>query len=1253
VSATQHLSMRVPWRDRPWDGFVCDNPLGNSSCVLHAGIGPRRDDGYEAENAAAAIDTLDQNRLPCLSERATFMSPLGYTVVKQHPYRHNEALKDMLLDTPLTMPGFAFEALPFRWLNRESLAEDIGHDRVHGFVQDAEDRADAALGFAPNWLMDGDNQRAAIDAFFEPVQTGDSLVFMYVKHSPLQEQRTDRLLVGVARVTRVTPPLMWNQAGKPPFKSSMWETVVEHSLRPEMTDGVLLPYQRLVELMDQGEDIDPALAWAPEGRQVEFSYVTEHLSDDAAIESLAALQSAVDGMRMLGIEVPDPAVAWLKEQTERLWEVRGPAPGLPGVLKQMGVQRPYVATRIIQSADPDGDPWKFLDFVLASPTTAPQAIRPHVGLPQAKIWKKLGVDMQDVLRLLSGLDVTPDQIDDLLNGRTEIELEPEQLLENPYYAATCTYGSPDHIPFKTIDQALFPPSYVTWSPPVPAGVELQGHLDRRRIEALFTDVLERRGVRGDTIVPIGEVLALANEVDLTQPPNLTALMLPGLDLDYESLQDWDGWSPLTIRLADGTPAYKLERFDYTSDVIRKWIEAQLNRQALGPIKAARDVLNAALDRNVDVTGDVDELEDRARTEKAAGLSMLHSAPLSVLIGPAGTGKTTLLRALVEYPGVADGGVLLLAPTGKARVQLETKVGRRAQTLASYLSTTDRYDGETGRYVVRDDKPRRNCGLVVIDEASMLTEEMLAAMLDSFAAVRRLILVGDPRQLPPIGPGRPFVDLVNKLSPGIFLDWVRVGEGYVELQVPRRQLADGTHGVRHDLDLAAWFGDVTRGAADDSIWTELADTPDLPTVRYEPWGERTASEAVADTLAEILPLDGDPEPARAFALTYGGVMNGKYLNWELGAGSRAEDWQILSPTRSRGFGTVELNRQIKRTYRTGDTAWAQKNTWKGNIPRPIGPELIVRGDKVMQTQNKRLSAWPKDDAMNYVGNGEIGVAIGRVIPASRTPKRNLPLRVEFSSQPGFHYSYWTSQTDDPLLELAWAVTVHKSQGSEFAVTVLVLPARANVSREMMYTALTRQRNKVVILHEGDLDELRELSQPWRSETARRLTDLFALPEPIDIEIHGKARRYDRKLLHVAVGNIPVASKNEVIIAGLLDRLVPGAWLYEEPFAGSDGRVVLPDFTIAAPDGRTVYWEHAGMLDLPSYARKWDLKRAWYGENGVLPHDEGGGDRGTLMWTDDLKGADAAAWLAYAQVVLDVSAADITGVTARRGPGRGPK
>ena len=401
MAGIQHLSMRVPWRDRPWDQFVCDDPLGNSSCTLLASIGTNRDDDFEVEHAGASIDSLDQNRLPCLSERSSFMSPLGYTVVKHHPYSNNPALIGTLHDTAVSLPGYAFEAVPFRWMNRESLAHEIGHDRVPQFNHNAEDAADAALRYDPPWVMDGDNQRAVLEAFFEPVVPGESLVFAYLKHSPLQEERTDRLIVGAGRVTRLTPPPAWNQSGNPPFSSTMWETIVEHSIRPDMNEGLLLPYQQLVKLLDEGVDISSALAWAPEGRSVEFSYVTEHLSDDAAIEALGALQSAAEAMRGLGIDVPEAGSEWVGRQIERLWQLRGPVPGLPGVLKIIGVQQPYVAARAVAGVSADTDPWDVLDATFRDPTSAPQSVRGHIGALQARIWNRVPSERQAVLRLLS------------------------------------------------------------------------------------------------------------------------------------------------------------------------------------------------------------------------------------------------------------------------------------------------------------------------------------------------------------------------------------------------------------------------------------------------------------------------------------------------------------------------------------------------------------------------------------------------------------------------------------------------------------------------------------------------------------------------------------------------------------------------------------------------------------------------------------------------------------------------------------
>ena len=169
-------------------------------------------------------------------------------------------------------------------------------------------------------------------------------------------------------------------------------------------------------------------------------------------------------------------------------------------------------------------------------------------------------------------------------------------------------------------------------------------------------------------------------------------------------------------------------------------------------------------------------------------------------------------------------------------------------------------------------------------------------------------------------------------------------------------------------------------------------------------------------------------------------------------------------------------------------------------------------------------------------------------------------------------------------------VHKSQGSEFGISFLVLPSRVAVSRELLYTALTRQTRKVVIVHEGSVDELFALASPALSETARRMTDLFRKPAPRELRVGEGLRRFDGNLIHVAPGGVMVRSKNEVIVATILEDVAPDRWTYEQPLT-IDGATKYPDFTVQTASGDEIIWEHLGMMSNPKNADDWAVKKAW--------------------------------------------------------------
>jgi hypothetical protein len=879
VSTVQHISIRVPWRDQPWDDKVCHNPLDNSSCLLLKNVGNKRIDDWESEVAGRSFIELPQyDRLPCLSERGTFMSSHGYVIEKEHPYQFNKQLRGHLETTRVSVPPYSFEAIPFRWLSREIVEKELWQE-TDKYLPDLEHDAHRVLGFAPGWLMDGRNQRAMMERYFEDVIEGQSLVLIYLKHSPLQEESPRRLLVGAAMITRVTPPPMWNQSGNQPFNSSMWETIVSHSLRADQRQGILLPYQQLLPLIESGQDVGSALAWAPEDAQVEFSYVTEHVSDDTTIAALNSLRAAADGMISLGVTMPSSAIAWVDQQIERLWQLRGPAPGLTAALCQLGVESSHrVVRRLVTEPGWSHDPWGLFERALTRSDPLGEELASLLPASIGHSWRGLAETERTALKILSAMDVSREQVADLLDGRSTWNVTAHSLVENPYYAATCTYRSPNPIALATVDQACFPAETVQWANLISELVGLDDPGDARRVEALIVEVLEQLAENGDTIAGEDQVLTAASTITLTRPCPVRRSLLVAYKLDAAHLEEYERWTPLVAaKLADELPAYKLAHLhDAALDIAEHLSDRRRGRRfevQFDPRKAIDAAFEAA-DPN-------DPEEDLARSEKAAGLGELFASRLAVVVGPAGTGKTSLLRTLVGLPEIAQDGVLLLAPTGKARVQLQTKVKHPAMTLASFLVKKRGFDPETGRYLAVDKSQRERFGLVVVDEASMLTEEMLAATLSALEGVKRLVLVGDHRQLPPIGAGRPFVDIVEWLKPETVTDTIRVASGYVELTVLRRQKGEANE--RDDLALARWYGggDLPGGA--DAIWQKLRLNEPSDTLAYRQWSTKGVVDTLMSAIEEELGLAGAAEPEKAFKLTYGGYLSpdGKWVNWEVG------------------------------------------------------------------------------------------------------------------------------------------------------------------------------------------------------------------------------------------------------------------------------------------------------------------------------------------------------------------------------------
>lgn len=525
---------------------------------------------------------------------------------------------------------------------------------------------------------------------------------------------------------------------------------------------------------------------------------------------------------------------------------------------------------------------------------------------------------------------------------------------------------------------------------------------------------------------------------------------------------------------------------------------------------------------------------------------------------------------------------------------------------------------------------------------MLTEEMLGALIDSVTGVERLVLCGDHRQLPPIGAGRPFADLVRYLREHVSASNTEPGGSIAELTTSRRQKvsaivkgARSTATGRDDLAVASWFSVDGPSPAADEAFARVVSGEGDGTLTIVGW---TDEDDLHAKLVEFLANDSElalaPNNSDALKRSLGasGIYKDR-ASFNFGsAGAGAERWQILSPVRSRPGGVAGLNRLVRRTWRAGDATLAHSSY---KLPPPLGADEILFHDKVMCVANHSRKAWDEATSRKLDGdlaNGEIGIA------ASWYKRQGL--KVEFSTQPGLQFTFWTSELNAErerfaeVLELAYAVTVHKAQGSQFGITFIVVPNPcALLSPELIYTALTRQRERAVLFVQGDPNDLRLLVSPWQSETGRRLTRLFRPPNPFETP---EGRLMDGSHVHRTTNGELVCSKSEVIVAEIF-RSLGVEYVYERRLVMPDGASRLPDFTIHRPGRPTVYWEHLGMLDRFGYRADWEAKLDWYQRHGIRPWTEGGGSEGVLVWSTEnetTEGIDAGQIEGLAREVFDL-------------------
>ncbi len=1196
-----HLTVRVAWHDDRWNGTICQNPSGNAFCIALDRIRAERDDVAESKAAGKSWNQLMPAALPpCVDESGGFMSPHPWTKIFEHPYQSGKMTRTThghLQPTPIKIPPYSTLVVPFWWMNREH------QDVIDAMLPDPLP-ADEEPPFRSDWVFGRKRQEALARLFFDQLEEGKSLVFFYCKEGNPLGDSIPRLVVGVGTVSKVGKLLLYESSRGVPYP--IWDRVVSHSIRADGTEGFLIPYHEYLEPTGSPDEDARRIRLLEEiavpviAEQFgSFSYVGELTGADHALGALVRCLEAVRAIRRHGIARGpwEQREDWLNRQIAAVWKDRGAYPGLGPALEALGIRLGTAMVQELLSAGklhPMEDPWPTVEAIIEGSAKAPKDVYSSSIKAVWATWRTLPPERKALLRLISRFDLTSFQAARWFHPENRSKdvraaIEDSDIISNPYAISELDIGSRDDPPVSlgTIDRGLLPDDTIASRHPIPPPSAIDSASDPRRIRASFVEILRKASLAGDSLLSAVEVVERLPTLGLLRPCNVS--------LDWIEANAGFLASQIEIlRLPTGsgseklTPALQLADLKSREDLLRKVFKSRAEKEIPALKVSWQDFLLKAIRESGGSFDPQDSRHQLALKEQTAALERITRRRLAVLVGRAGTGKTSVLGALLQCELLTRDGVLLLAPTGKARVRLGRATGAEAMTVAQFLHRLGRYDGVRQRPLFSGDKYRKE-RTVVIDESSMLTMDDLAAVLAALdlAHVQRLILVGDPNQLPPIGAGRPFADLVGFLetaSSSKDVEQTKLADAISRLTVEMR----ATAGAPSDtLRLASWFTRDPQPVDADRVLSDLELGSRFNDLEVVFWTEvDELHQRLLEQFKKHLGV-ADRADATAFNRALGFSEEG-WVPFEAPDGP--ENFQILSPVRMHPHGVYELNRWIQRTFRSRELK-ESREPWGLSL----GDEEIVIRDKVIQIRNQWRDSWDGDSSSKvYLANGEIGTASHR--PRRRDGRPLSTLNVLFAGRPNLTVGYRPSDfaPGEVPLELAYALTVHKAQGSEFRKVFVVLPRHCGIlSRELLYTALTRSRDRLVLFVEGsDVSSLYDYSKPESSETARRNTNLFysAIRERLDVI------PYAEYLIHKTERGEMVRSKSELVIANMLFRMgVP--YEYERPLDGENipGRL-RPDFSFVDPAGDLLIWEHLGLLVRDDYRKAWNWKRDWYEKNG---------------------------------------------------------
>lgn len=1179
----KNITLRLAWHQNDWNGHICKNPKLNTFCIGNHSypgdlIKKNRDLEWEMQPEVCGRECSGLDKSPACALSINAFGKQHLKALSTPPVWFNDNSKGVEINIP---PSTACI-----WPYEEMYTDDVLRSENESQKYDYDKRLTKAKDY------------------FAQLEKNKSLVIYYANYSnPFSEDESKKyVIVGISRLKEVGKINYYTDVSEENKKKYaggfVWQMPITSNYPDE---GFKIPYSKYI---DNHEVLDKILCIPESSRN--FKYATREIDDDDLLSIIEKLLEIVDYLIAIGDDTEDWIIRkkWLISLLEETWKDRGAYPGILSVLNLLQFEDGIDYYKSKKSIDEEKEAF----FEIKKIVKGELASLSEKIIDEKKIknlqrnYKLLSFDKQKfLLEIAPRINFTTSQLKNILaedRSNNSIYSNIDDIKSNPYIISESYIGDDidDIISFSKIDHGVLP------SPELGLEPVLEKN-SPERFRALCINQLKYHSIH--TFVPAKEVIENIN-VWLSSLSDWKKEIFTEnyFEADREFLEQaiklrYDNDNKLFLYLKS---VYEDER------LIEKTLKDFVQREDIKLKKVINEqkFIDILEDKDSSLFRNAENQYKEALKGQAKVCQNIFTKPLAVIAGSAGTGKTTLIKAIIKNIVVNDtdnSSIFLLAPTGKASERIKEKTGfKTASTIHSFLANRGWLNSNLTIKKVGG-KVEDKISTLIIDECSMIDLELLAALFKSinWNSISRLILVGDPYQLPPIGRGKVFAEII---------EWLQKDypENYGKLEINVRQLENKIlakgNGI---LDLASQFlitnnensnhGEVER----DKIISLLQEggriDSDLEIVY---WNDEIDLEA---KIKEKIIDDLERETNQKYN------EDRPYELWQAACNKDNSNFntsyqQVISPFRGEYYGVENLNILFQKLYNKKS---AERITNDG----------IALFDKVIQIRNRpksnSLTAYnieTKSSENVEIYNGELGIVKahgfdGKVV---RTPYYRMDrFQVVFKYKEKYWVNYgknlgknsktsrWIT-SEEPLenLELGYVISVHKAQGSDFDNVYLVLPKRNHsiLSMELMYTAITRAKSKLIIFAQSDVTTFLSLLRPENSNL-RKINSSLMKFEPLPEKMLSFSTWYEEGKIISTLSKYFVRSKSEMNIANILSlKEIP--FEYEMPLFAKDGSMFLPDFTIKYK-GRTFYWEHVGRLDLPKYKEHWKAKEKWYNEN----------------------------------------------------------